>query len=434
MKQEDSNMTAPALKIEPHRTPLLALFAGNAVSLVGNVLALIAIPWFVLQTTGSATLTGVTGAVAAAPVVIAGIFGGTFVDRLGFRRASVISDIASGVTVALIPLLHYTVGLAFWQLLVLVFLGALLDAPGATARASLLPDLADLARMRRERVNAIEQAISRFSFFLGPPLAGILIALVGTSNVLWLNAASFVVSAALVAFFVPAPERVDRMDATPNEGYVEGLKAAGGFLRANPLMLAILFQVSITNFLDAALSVVYPVYAEREFGSAVDLGLMLSSFAAGAVATTLVFAAVGHRLPRRETYIGAFVLSSLPIAVLALSPGLPLVMAAMLVRGLGAGPLNPILLTLEQERVPAEMRGRVFGLMMACSWLTLPLGRLLSGAAIDGIGMGMTLVLVGAAYLLTTLSMLLWPVMREMNQEYRPPDARALRSDAPSVT
>ena len=83
--------------------PLYSLFIANAISLVGNVFSLIAIPWFVLQTTGSATQTGITGFFTILPVVLAGLLGGTLIDRLGYKRTSIISDLASGVTTALIP-------------------------------------------------------------------------------------------------------------------------------------------------------------------------------------------------------------------------------------------------------------------------------------------------------------------------------------------
>ncbi len=125
--------------------PLYALLTANVISQIGNTMAMLAIPWFVLTTTGSASSTAVTVAVGTLPVVISGIFGGAFVDRLGYKLSSVISDLASGLTVLLIPLLHQTVGIAFWQLLVLVFLGALLDAPGNSARRSLYPELVERA-------------------------------------------------------------------------------------------------------------------------------------------------------------------------------------------------------------------------------------------------------------------------------------------------
>jgi len=146
--------------------PLYSLFIANAVSLVGNVFTLIAIPWFVLQTTGSATKTGITGFFNILPVVIAGFLGGTIVDRLGYKPTSIISDLASGVTTALVPILYFTIGLQFWQLIVLVFLGALLDTPGGTARSALLPELAEQAGMPIERVTSLTHVIERGAVWL----------------------------------------------------------------------------------------------------------------------------------------------------------------------------------------------------------------------------------------------------------------------------
>jgi MFS family permease len=131
--------------IEPHATagrwsrrlPLFSLFAANTISFVGNVLTALAIPWFVLQTTGSVAQTGLTAFFSTLPLVLSAFFSSALVDRLGYQRTSVLGDLASGLTVALVPFLTQTVGLAFWQLLVLVFLGGLLKAPGSTARSAL---------------------------------------------------------------------------------------------------------------------------------------------------------------------------------------------------------------------------------------------------------------------------------------------------------
>jgi MFS family permease len=78
--------------------------------------AFVAIPWFVLQTTGSAAKTGLTGGAFLLAAVGAGVVG-PVVDRLGFKRASIVADLAGAVTVALIPLIYHTIGLIFWQLL-----------------------------------------------------------------------------------------------------------------------------------------------------------------------------------------------------------------------------------------------------------------------------------------------------------------------------
>lgn len=85
----------------------------NAISLVGNQLALLALPWFVLQTTGSPARVGLTGATEAAGIILSAFFGGALVDRTGFRRSSIIADLAGGAAIALIPLLDLTLGLAF---------------------------------------------------------------------------------------------------------------------------------------------------------------------------------------------------------------------------------------------------------------------------------------------------------------------------------
>ncbi|MFV2113809.1 hypothetical protein ACFHW0_15925 [Micromonospora sp. LOL_025] len=111
------------------RAPLLGLLVGHAVSLTGNMLTLIALPLYVLAETDSLAATGLAGAFATAPVVLGGAFGGVLVDRIGYRRASVLADLVSGVTIAAVPLLHATVGLPFPALLALVFVSGLLDTP-----------------------------------------------------------------------------------------------------------------------------------------------------------------------------------------------------------------------------------------------------------------------------------------------------------------
>src|SRR5436853_2119911 len=192
-----------AIGTTPHnRVPFFALLSANAISWIGNVMAAVAVPWFVLQTTGSPVKTGLTAFFEALPVVIAAFFGGAIVDRLGHKRVSIIADIASALAVVLIPLLHNTIGLAFWQLLGLVFLSALFNIPGGTARGTLLPELIERAGIRPERANSAYQAIPRLAILLGPPLAALLIVAIGASNVLWFDAATFAASAAIVSIGV----------------------------------------------------------------------------------------------------------------------------------------------------------------------------------------------------------------------------------------
>jgi predicted MFS family arabinose efflux permease len=126
------------------------------------------------------------------------VLGGPLVDRLGFKRSSVLADLTSAAAVAAVPLLHLAGLLQFWQLVVLVFLLSSLNAQGDTARYALVPFLADRARMPIERANGADRAIVRLGQVVGPIVGGILIAAIGAANVLFVDAATFLVSAILV--------------------------------------------------------------------------------------------------------------------------------------------------------------------------------------------------------------------------------------------
>jgi MFS family permease len=400
------------------RLPLVALLVADAISLSGNAMGFVAIPWFVLETTGSPTWTGVVAALTFAPTVLATFFGGAIVDRLGFRRTSVMADVASGLTVAAIPLLHATAGIELWQLLVLVFLGALFDAPGATARRSLLPDLVAVSGTRMERATGINGAIQRGSLLVGAPIAGLLVAAVGATNVLWVNAATFAVSALLVSRLVPV--LAAHPDAPEPGRYLSELLTGVRFVARDPLIRMIVLIVFLTNFLDAPFPVLFPVFAMEAFGSAVYLGVMIGVFGGAALLGSLAYSVVGHRLPRRQTFVFTFLLAALPYLALALLPTLPITLVLMAVWGLAAGPLNPVLQTVAYERIPAHMRGRVLGATIAGAYLAIPAGAVLGGLAVEYFGVAATLFGIGICYFVVTLAGVFNPTLRQMDPEPEP--------------
>jgi MFS family permease len=403
--------------VKKNSLPIYSLFIANAISLVGNVLSAIAIPWFVLQTTGSATQTGITGFFTVLPVVLAGFFGGTLVDRLGYKRTSIIADIASGVTTALIPLLYFTIGLEFWQLMILVFLGALLDSPGSTARSALLPELAEMAHMPIERATSLIHIIERGSRLVGAPLGGLLIAWIGTENVLWLDAGSFFISAVIIGLTIRVHEPAPTEQKEPGGKYFDELRAGLRFIYTDKLLLAIVIMIMLTNFLDAIYSgVVQPVFVKQVYGQALDLGLLIAANGAGAVIGALIFSAVGPRLPRHAVFVFGFVLTSLRFFLFATYPSIWIAVPFVVFASMGAGPLNPIIGAVEFERVPKNMRGRVGGAIGAGAWSAMPLGMLVGGVLTEQLGLRPMLLGLGIIYLITTLSMAFIPAMKEMNR------------------
>jgi MFS family permease len=395
------------------RAPLAGLLAANAISITGNRLTQLAVPWFVLQTTGSVAKTGLVGFFSLLPFVISSALGGVVVDRLGYRRASIVADIASGVTVLGVPILYGTVGLPLGVLLALVFAGALLDAPGQTAREAMLPDLLELAEMTLERGTSLYDGVSRGANMLGAPLAGVLIAVVGPTNVLVLDAATFAASALLMVALVPnLPPRRGHDDEAL--GYVAQLREGYRFLWRTPIVRAIVIMVLVTNTLDAGMGgVLMPVYANEVLHSIVALGLMAGAMGLTAFLGTLVFAWIGHRAPRLATLVVGFTLGGpCRFFLLAAMPGIGPAVIGFAIAGVGIGPINPILGTVIYERVPPEMRARVIGALSAGVMAGAPVGALLAAACVEATGLQATLVAFGVVYLICTLSPLVVPAWR----------------------
>jgi MFS family permease len=402
----------------PQRRPVLALLGAYAISQGGTQLTAVAIPWFVLLTTGSAARTGLVAFCELVPAILASFFGGALVDRIGHRRSSIVADLISALAVGAIPLLHATVGIAFWQLLALVFCGSLCSVAGATARAALLPDLVALAGMPIERATSATQAIQRGARLLGAPLAGVLIAALGPTLPLWFDAATFLVSAAAVGLLVPSVRRAaTAASATGAAGrrYLTELREGLAFIRDDRLIRSIVLTIMVTNLIESVAWVGAPVYAQRLYGSAVALGLMAAATGGGAMVSAIFYGAFGHRPPRRPTFLGAFLLLALGYWPLAFLPPLPVTVAALALLGLFAGPINPLLGAVQYERVPATLRGRVLGAISAGANCATPLGVLLGGVLLDALGLRPVYTLVASLFLVCTLAMLLNPAFRELD-------------------
>ncbi|GCE07135.1 MFS transporter [Dictyobacter aurantiacus] len=422
-QSETEPIQLPAAVVEKRRLPIVALFIANVCSYIGDVLMMLAIPWLVLQTTGSAAQAGITAFSSMLSVVISSFFGSLLIDRLGYKRTSVCADIASGIAVVLIPLCYMTIGLSFWELQALVFLAGLLQTPGSQARYALLPDLITLSRMPAERANSLYDGVRRVAGFFGAPLAGVLIIAIGTANLLWVDGATFFFSAILLAWAVPHTPPVRKADEKKGgrESYIEELKEGLIFVRRTPVMLTIVIVVMITNLLDQGISgVIQPVYVRQIFGNPLALGELVAAFGGAAFLGTMLFAWIGHRLPRRRTLGLSFTLSTvLRFLPLALALPLPLLIAAYIVAGLLIGPVNPIFSSVEQELVPVEMRARVFGALSAGVSCGMPLGGLIAGFFVQWTGVIPAIIAFGIIYLACTISLLVNPALKAID---KPPE------------
>ncbi|MBF4596908.1 MULTISPECIES: MFS transporter [Curtobacterium] len=405
-----------AAQLSP-RAQLRALLAVQVVSRIGNVVTTITVPFAVLARGGSATDVGIAAFMATVPIVLGGPFGGALVERVGFVRSSVASDLISGLTLLAMPVLAWTVGLPFWALLALVFVSGLFDTPGESARRVLLPGLATTAGVPLERAVGHFEASSRLSVLIGAPLGGTLVAVTGPMPGLACVAIAFGAAALLMAVTVRgAAAPVESAEPVASQGYWRDIADGFRFCVRDPLFRLVVALVLVTNLLDAARSTtLLPLYADQQLGGAQALGLVTGVFGGAAFLGSVAFGYVAHRVPRRVVFALCFVLAGGPsLVVPALGLSLPWMLASAALSGLAAGSINPILGAVELERIPEHMRARVFGLLGAGAWAGIPVGGLLAGLAADGVGVETTFAVVAVVYTVVTLTPLLggsWRLM-----------------------
>jgi MFS family permease len=402
------------------RMPLLALLGAFGISHAGSVMTLLAIPWFVFQATGSGIQTGVVTAAETIGLLASSILTGPVIDKVGARAISVLADLAAVVAVGTIPLADATVGLSLPLLTILAGLAGLTRAPGDTAKRVLLPGVVQGARTSIERGSGAADAMIRIGRTAGAPLAGTLIVILGAPSVLLIDAATFLVAALLIGCWVPS--QAGRTATAEPGGYFGWLATGFRYVRRDRLILAIISTVTIMNALDAGMNaVLQPVFAAQVMNSSVLLGELMGVFGLGAAAGSVVYGWCGSRWDRWPTFAVCALLAGAPRFVLLwMEPSIVLLLLGFFVCGLAAGSLNPVLVTVELDRVPAHLRARVLGATEAGVLAMMPVGALVAGLLMDAIGLEATLLAFAAVYGVTTLCPVAFRVWRQMDDHRLP--------------
>ena len=211
---------------------LVGLLAREIVSLTGTQMTWVALPWFVLTTSGSPTRMTMVLAVQALAVAAGGFLGGDLATRLGPRRTMLATDALRAPLMAAIPVLHLAGLLSFPVLLALVASVGFFATPSYASATVLIPELVGEDEARLSQANALFQIANRLTGILGPPVAGVLIGVFGATEVLFIDAATFAVGFLTVALFVPRPQAVHHDDEPVEKGIAAGFR----FLFRDPLL------------------------------------------------------------------------------------------------------------------------------------------------------------------------------------------------------
>ena len=351
----------------------------------------LALPWFVLVTTGSATKTSFVMAAELVGLAFLGLPGGKVLGRLGARRTMILCDSVRSPLMVVIPVLHWTGGLSFAILVAVAFAIGAFSAPYFAAQKVIVPELLGEEEEHVSKANALFQAATRLTLLAGPVLAGILIGVIGAPSVLLVDAVSYLVAVLLVTGFVP------RLPPIEQAAEHRRLGAAVRFIGRDRLLRVWWPAFGLGDAAWTAFFVTVPVLVLARFGHRPGIaGWLFASFGVGAVLGN----AISYRyLTRRFDGLAIFVMfifvQVLPLWLLWLPLPAAGYSAALIVSGIGNGLVNPSLHTISTLRIPEPMRPTVMTTVMVFWALVNPLGLFVAGPVLDALGT--TPVLIGFA-------------------------------------
>lgn len=362
--------------------PLRALVVAEVISTTGSQMTWLALPWFVLVTTGSPTKMTFVLAAEVIGLGAVGLPSGSVLQRLGARRTMLLADACRAPLMLLVPVLHWTGHLSYAPLLILALLLGALTAPYFAAQRVIVPELLGEDESTVSQANALTQAAQRTTMLLGPPLAGVLIGLIGPAPVLVIDAATYVVSFLLVLVFVPS--RPPSPAAEESRGLLVGLR----FLFHEPLLrvwgpLFILGDAAWQVFFAAV-----PVLTIERFGADAKVaGVLFAAFGAGAlVGNFLSFRFLTDRMDGLLLVAVTVPFQALPLWLVGLDVPAIVITAALFVSGIANGACNPTIHTTFTLRMPPAIRAKAMTASATLWAFGMPLGLFIAGPALSAFG------------------------------------------------
>jgi MFS family permease len=356
-----------------------ALLVADIVSWIGNNMTWVALPWFVLRGTGSPERMTYVVIAEVVPVAIFGLLGGTIAARIGTRRTLLVCDAARAPLIAAIPALHAAHALPFALLLVLVAAQGVFQIPYQAVQTTVIADTVGDSHADLGRVTAVFQAAQRLTIFVGPSIAGVLIPLVGTAQVLYVDAATFAFSFLAIFAFV-RPQR----QTAPEEGPGVDDVLAGVKFVARDRLLRVWTPAFMTLEIGwISLQVSMPVLVVRHYHANPHVvGFIFGGFGAGAVAGAVAAYWIVSRAEPLAMMAGAFTCQIAAMWGLAI-PGSWLVPAtAYTLAGFFVSLVNTPTQALVVLRIPKHLRPQALSVFGTGTSLGAPVALVAIGYAL----------------------------------------------------
>ena len=382
--------TPPALRYRSFRYFWLGMLS----SVTGYQVFQFSQLWLMYQLTGSPLSLGYVGLANAIPGIVLNLFGGVYADRLDQRRLIIVTQLITASLIGLLASLTLLGLVRPWHIFAIAFSVGAVEAFNQPARQSLYPRLIE----RRVLVSAIalNSSIWQGTRIVAPALAGVTIALVGTSTAFY-GAAVCSALMALVIFFLRVPPVADAPRSSAARGMLEGL----GFIWNNRVFAFLIGMTFVNSFFGMSYVILMPIFAVDVLQvGAEGQGLLVSVSGVSALATSLWFGSRTRVTHQGFLMIGGAVLFGGLIAAFAVTSQylgwFPLALAILFLAGFANSLYMVNVQGLLHSLVPDRMRGRVMG-FFGMTWSVMPLGGLQSGAIASVLGAPVAVAIGGLA-------------------------------------
>ena len=393
------------------------LFGGSSISMIGDQFTLVALPWLVLQLTGSPAQLGLVLAVMALPRAAFMLVGGAIVDRMSPRRVLLTARAANALLTGLLAALVLAGSIHMWMVYVLAFAIGLCTAFAYPAGGSILPQLVTPAQL--QAANSLIMGMRQLSMLIGPALAGLLVTagsaragVTGTSVDAHGTGLAFVVDAVSFLFSVASLLAIriasDRNSRAPADGvFAQVLEGLRMLWQDVQLRSFIGYMAFVSVLVMGPLQVGLPLFAKSRFSEgAAAFGWLMTANGTGMLLGSVMSIAV-TRLVRGR--VGIMILSLDAAAGLALAAlsGVHSVLAGaalLVLTGLFAGTVQIAIITWLQRRVPQAMMGRTMSIVFFTFLGLAPLAAALAGGLLNVISL--SALFIGAGLSLTALALL----------------------------
>lgn len=382
--------------------PFSRYMAGEAVSMTGSWMQVMAQGWVMTTLTSSAVMLGLVNFATGIPMLILALKGGVLADRMNKRNILLIAQVLQIGLALLVGWLVATGQVRVGHIIAVAFLLGVVFAFEMPAVNALVPEL-----VRREQIAtaiAIDRAVFHGTRLVGPALAGYVVAKWGEATAFYVNAGSFLaLMAALLSIRLPPrdPPKTDQ----PGQG---GIREGMAYVRSDrPTLVMLIVMALSTVFVFPVLVVMMPLYARHLLGLGADrMGWLMGLTALGSFTGALGLLAIPLRF-RRPVFLTMVVGVGTGLVGLSLARDFGWAVASLIVLALCVSCLVGLAHTVIQERAPGGMRGRVSAIAGLSFFGLMPFASLGMTSLADGIGLRLSLVLGAAAYVLAGLPVLL---------------------------